>query len=296
VLLFPDIKEADTCTDSKCYRTKVEAHIAQVRAAWGTEHPVPLTDLSTGWQTPPKGTLGRNDYETVTGKANDPNVRYGIITHGDQNFGKVVAYVIPNKSTAAKPLQERKQLFQAREQEIDNRQRSEEDLTAIPLVVQSIRQSKKPTLEELLFLAVDVIGRGYHDMLVKVCKGKKLVPVENSYHIKDYAGAIEKDAHAQIKDEKSFIFWLLEFYLYHHVGAARERGDPRLSSSSILSEGNPIHVLAKRRGVNLKTTLESIQKDFDQRKERAQKRLGLTANEVKKPEVEKAKAKKGKKR
>jgi ParB/RepB/Spo0J family partition protein len=285
-LLFPDIQEADTCTDAKCYQSKVEAHIARARVAWGKEHPTePLVTLSSGWQNAPKGVLNRNEYEVVMGaKAKGPEVMHGIIMHGQEDFGKTVAFVKRKENEpGALSLKERKTKLEGKEKEIQTKQTTEEDLAAVPVVVQAIRSGKKLELDELQFIAIDAISRGYHDMLVRACKGMKLTPAENQYHVRDYSGALEANVLARVKDEKSLLFWLLEYHLYHHVGSSRDKVDGRTSKSSLITGGNPIHILAARRKVNLKETWATIHANFDQRRQRAQKRLGFDADPVVKP-------------
>lgn len=92
-LLFPDIKEHDTCTDPKCYDAKVKALIAKEKKQWG--HETPLIQLSAlpSWQPVPKDVLPSNQY-SISKSTTGAGVRHGIIVLGE-NAGKIVAFTDP---------------------------------------------------------------------------------------------------------------------------------------------------------------------------------------------------------
>jgi ParB/RepB/Spo0J family partition protein len=277
-LLFPDIKEADICTDARCYDQKVALHIAKTQKLWSESHPdQPMVPLSSGWQQVKGGVLNRNEYDVVTGKAaKDPKVHTGIIVSGQEDLGKVVTFLKRSeKDPEPMTKQEKIGKYQSRERMIETVQTSEEDMVSIPAILKVIRASKKLTLEELQFIAHDAIARGYHDFLMKACKGMGLAIRETQYHTKDPSATLELNAQERIKDLPSLAFWLMEFSLYRHVGNAREH--------------NYIHQLAKARKVNLKEAMAPVQANAEVKKARARKRWGVAD----KPPAAKKAAKKG---
>jgi ParB/RepB/Spo0J family partition protein len=288
VLLFPDIKQQDTCTDPKCFRAKIDAHILNTKQIWLCDHPdQPLVELSTSYGKPRKGVLARDEFEVVEGlAAKAPGVKAGIIVDGE-GIGKVVTYVNSGRGTAAAaamPITERRLALQQKERELETKQRNEEDIVAILHLMSAVRalqcdpkvlkgnpltEAQPLTVEELVLVAQECVARCHHDMLKRYCDGIFGLGhvVVNQYGGRDYSSAVEKRAKELVKDPASLAVFLLELMLFSHIGRIREK--------SQYGEGNLIYRIAKTRGVQFKEVFAPIEEVYSIRKQRAAARLGL---------------------
>jgi ParB/RepB/Spo0J family partition protein len=280
-LLFPDIKEQDTCTDPVCYKAKVEAHIEKTKKEWIAAHPATepnaplsqLAELSTAYGGEVrKGVLQRDEFQVVKGKdAKVAGVQNGIIVSGD-GLGKIVSYMIPKSGTAAaaaKPMTERKASLQSKERELEGQRRNAEDMAAIPYLMTVLRGKGIVLLmDECQLIASEVIRRCYHDMLKRYCDqifGPK--GVEKGDYNRDYSGVVEKRAREMVVDVTTLAKFILELMLFNHIGSRREK--------DAHSEGNPIYTIANARKIKFDEVWKPIAEAFDVKKQRAAARLGL---------------------
>ena len=299
-LLFPDVKEQDTCTDPKCFDAKVGTQIANTKQLWlNSHHGEALVPVSTvRYRNPVKGVLSCDEYEIVKGKdAKAPGVKSGIVVAGD-DIGKIVSFREPQKGTSAaasQPLTTRKSNLEQKNRELETKQHNEEDMLAVPFLVQAIKEGTgRLALDELVLVAHECIARTYHDMLKRYCDAIfGAGTIGSAKEGRDYAGAVEKRAVEVVKDPVSLSLFLLEVQLFNHIGRSREIKEAK----DRYSKPNPIYLIAKNRGVEFKELWVPLAEKYGVRKQRAASRLGLgesPSKSGKKQEAPGSKAKKTK--
>lgn len=129
------------------------------------------------------------------------------------------------------------------------------------------------TVDDLHFLAFHAISRAGHDVQARAVKGMSLTPTKTKYNTMDFGQCLEENAIASIKTDRDLSTWLMELFLYSYVGNSRKPHD--YHSNGPVKEGNPIHVLAKRRKISFAEAWKPIHASFEDRRIRAAKRAGL---------------------
>jgi ParB family chromosome partitioning protein len=90
-LLFNDVKEGDSCLESKCYGVKVKTLIhIRIEELKKSQSTTPM--LSSQWKPDkdaPKGTIGNNEYQSIVGKKACESAVWGLLIDGPKIGQKI---------------------------------------------------------------------------------------------------------------------------------------------------------------------------------------------------------------
>lgn len=183
--LFPDVKNADTCTDPTCFERKEQAHI-QIRLAERNSDPdpakPPLLKISTSYsygEEPPAGVLSRDAFRVIEGKNNVCDYTADAIVIQGDDRGRTVR-VCANKSCKmhGSHANHRSPLYLAAEK------RRKEEARRAELVIAGVRAAVREKaavplgLRELQFVACSMVEYLRSDALQAIAKAWKIEAVK----------------------------------------------------------------------------------------------------------------------